>query len=371
MVMGKISDLVRPNIKNLKPYSSARDEYTGKIGVFLDANENSLGSVSEEKNNRYPDPYQYNVKNRLSEILEVKPKNMFLGNGSDEAIDLLIRIFCKPGQDEILILPPTYGMYKVAADINNIAVSEVPLDESFDLDVEKILEAVKPNTKIIFICSPNNPTGNMMSYGRTKKIVENFDGIVVVDEAYIDFSECELNKRDIQNKGVDAYADPVTNDSMLHFFETYPNLVVLRTFSKAWGMANIRLGMAFGNEELIQYMNNVKPPYNVNGVSQEIALEALKNLDKKNQMIEEIVDGRYAIRNSLGSLPFVEQIYPSDANFIMVKFTDSAKVFQYLLDKKIIVRDRSSQPGCENCLRITVGTKEENNKLINALTELI
>lgn len=347
--MSKISNLVRPNIRVLKPYSSARDEYTGKIGTFLDANENSLGSVSAEKNNRYPDPYQSDVKNQLTEILDIQAKNIFLGNGSDEAIDLLIRIFCEPGQDEILILPPTYGMYKVAADINNVHISEVPLDGDFDLDVDAILDAVKANTKMIFICSPNNPSGNIMAKQRVEKVIENFDGIVVVDEAYIDFSKKE---------------------NMLHYFETYPNLVVLRTFSKAWGMANIRLGMAFGDAELIQFMNNVKPPYNVNGVTQNIALNALQSLEKKNKMLQEIIDGRDALQKALADFPFVEKIYPSDANFILVKFTDSAKIFQFLLDKKIIVRDRSKQHGCDNCLRITVGTKDENSKLMDALQEL-
>ncbi|MBN2281777.1 MAG: histidinol-phosphate transaminase [Candidatus Marinimicrobia bacterium] len=347
--MSNISDWVRANIRSLKPYSSARDEYTGKVGLFLDANENSIGSVSDTKNNRYPDPHQSEVKAMISKILDLEEQNIFLGNGSDEAIDLLIRIFCEPKEEEIIVLPPTYGMYKVAADINNVAVTEVPLDENFDLDVDGILKAVKPNTKILFICSPNNPTANMMSPERVEIILQNFAGIVVIDEAYIDFTE---------------------KKNMLHAFKLYPKLVILRTFSKAWGMANIRLGMAFGDEELIRFMNNVKPPYNVNGVTQDIALNALKNLDKKDSMLKDIKEGRSVLINKLAPLPLIEKIYPSDANFILVKFWDSAGVFSHLLNHKIIVRDRSKQPGCENCLRITVGTKEENETLINTISEL-
>ncbi len=348
--MRKISDLVRPNIRRLKPYSSARDEYTGKAGIFLDANENSIGSVSPEKNNRYPDPYQSEVKAKISEITQIDPQNIFLGNGSDEAIDLLIRIFCEPGEDEILTLPPTYGMYKVAADINNITVNEVQLDDNFDIDVHKTLAAITKDTKMLFVCSPNNPSGNMMSKARIRELLNNFDGIVVVDEAYIDFSN---------DKG------------MLPQVNNYFNLVVLRTFSKAWGMANIRLGMAFANREIIQYMSNVKPPYNVNGVTQQIALKSLQNIDKKDKMIQEIINGRKYLEESLAQFDQVEKIYPSDSNFLLVKFKDSDNVFEYLMNEKIIVRNRSNQPGCDNCLRITVGTKDENKTLIKSLKRLI
>ncbi len=348
--MRKLSELVRPNIRGLKPYSSARDEYTGKTGIFLDANENSLGSVSSEKNNRYPDPYQSAVKAKISEIIDVDSQNIFLGNGSDEAIDLLIRIFCEPGKDEILTLPPTYGMYKVAADINNIKINEIQLDDTFDIDVEKTLSAITPKTKMLFICSPNNPSGNLMSKPRIRELLNNFDGIVIVDEAYIDFSN-----------------DP----GMLPEIANYQNLVVLRTFSKAWGMANIRLGMAFTNQEIIQYMSNVKPPYNVNGITQQIALKSLQNIEKKDKMIQKIIDGRDYLQQELQQFKLVEKIYPSDSNFLLVKFQDSDKVFDYLMNEKIIVRNRSNQPGCDNCLRITVGTEEENVQLINSLKRFI
>lgn len=345
-----ISKLVRENIKSLQPYSSARDEYTGKAGIFLDANENSLGSVSEENNNRYPDPYQSKVKSKISEILDIKTDNIFLGNGSDEAIDLLIRIFCEPGKDEILILPPTYGMYKVSADINNVAIKEIPLNENFNIDTESTLEAIQKNTKIIFFCSPNNPSGNLMSKSRIRQIAENFNGIIVVDEAYIDFSN---------DKG------------MLDEIQSYSNLVVLRTFSKAWGMANIRLGMAFSNNQIIKFMNNVKPPYNVNGITQDIALKSLQNIDKKNKMISEIINGKNFLNQQLSKLNIVKKIFSSDSNFLLVKFIDSTKVFNNLINQKIIVRDRSKQQNCENCLRITVGNQKENEQLITALKKIV
>jgi len=282
--------------------------------------------------------------------MTIDTQNIFLGNGSDEAIDLLIRIFCEPGTEEILILPPTYGMYKVAADINNIKVNEIQLDEKFDIDVNKTLAAITPKTKMLFICSPNNPSGNLMTKDRIRELLKKFGGLVIVDEAYIDFSN---------------------DNGMLPEIGQYQNLVILRTFSKAWGMANIRLGMAFANQEIIQYMSNVKPPYNVNGVTQQIALKSLQNIDKKDKMIQEIIDDREYLEKALKRSGHVEKIYPSDSNFLLVKFQDSDKIFEYLMNEKIIVRNRSNQPGCNNCLRITVGTKEENEALINKLNEIL
>jgi histidinol-phosphate aminotransferase len=343
-----INELLRANIRFLKPYSSARDEYNGEIGVFLDANENSFGSIPEGKLNRYPDPHHSLIKNKLSTIKRVNPNQIFLGNGSDEAIDLLIRAFCEPGKDSVLIMPPTYGMYKVAADINNVAVTKVPLTKDFQIDIENVLKEIDATTKIIFLCSPNNPSGNILAKMEIEKLLNNFNGIIVIDEAYEDFSQ----------KG-----------SWLDSLEEYNNLVVLQTFSKAWGLANIRVGMAFGNNELISVLNKIKYPYNINGVSQKIILGALENIEQKNNIVEKIISERKILRNSLMNLPTVKKVYHSDANFLLIKVTDANSIYNYLLQNEIIIRNRSKMINCDECLRITVGTKEENNRLIDILSK--
>lgn len=335
--------LVRPNIIALKPYSSARDEFKGEARIFLDANENSLGSPLTKWYNRYPDPLQWEVKQKISGIKATKPENILLGNGSDECIDLLIRAFCEPGQDNIVICPPTYGMYEVYAHINNVAVKPVPLTRAFQLNLEALEAAVDGDTKIIFLCSPNNPTGNSLDREDVEMILNNFDGLVVVDEAYINFSR--------QRSFIPDLAD-------------YPNLVVLQTFSKAWGLAALRLGMTIASEAIISILNKIKPPYNINQATQELALKALDNLEDVNAMIQELVASRAQLANTLASLPGVIQVYPSDANFILVKVPDANGLYQYLVDGGIIVRNRSSVTLCEGCLRITVGTEKENNELV-------
>jgi len=341
-----VEGLLRPHIKNIKPYSSARDEYTGMEGVFLDANENPFGSVAGGLYNRYPDPYQKEVKDKLAKIKGIGPEYIFLGNGSDEPIDLLVRMFCEPGKDNIIITPPTYGMYQVSADINHIEVLSCPLEEGFHLNAEKVLQLQNGNTKIIFLCSPNNPSGNSLRKEEILKVIEGSQAIVVLDEAYIDFSK---------------------EESFVPLVKKYNNLVVLQTFSKAWGLASLRLGMAFTNGEIIKYLNKIKPPYNINGATQQLALLALANYDKKDKMVADILNFRKALEMELSGLPFVHKVYPSEANFLLVKMDNPVKVYQYLIDHKIIVRDRSKVMLCEGSLRITVGTKEENEKLIAAL----
>ncbi len=344
-----LNKLLRPHILGLKPYSSARDEYTGKEGVFLDANENSLGSVTTDNHNRYPDPYQDAVKTRLSEIKKVPKEQIFLGNGSDEAIDLLFRAFCRPGKDNVILLPPTYGMYEVSANINDVQVKRVNLNAQFQLITDKILEAVDKHTKIIFICSPNNPSANVMERTAIRKIINEFEGLVVIDEAYIDFSK----------------TDSFTTE--LHDFQ---NLLVMQTFSKAWGLASLRIGMAFAPVEIISILNKIKPPYNISGLAQKEVLEALENPGKLDFMVNIILKEREYLKEKLEGLPIVNQVYPSDANFILAKLTNAKKVYNELVARKIIVRDRSNVTLCEDCLRITVGTREENNHLIQALESL-
>jgi histidinol-phosphate aminotransferase len=338
--------LIRPHLLALTPYSSARDEYTGKEGVFLDANENPYGSVISGNYNRYPDPYQADVKVKLAQIKGVKPNQIFLGNGSDEAIDLLIRATCEPQQDNILIMPPTYGMYKVCADIANVAVVQVPLTTDFQINTADVLAAITPQTKLIWVCSPNNPSGNLLDRGAILKIVQNFDGLVVVDEAYIDFAKA---------------------DSFTSLIDEYPNVVVLQTFSKAWGLAGLRLGMAFANEELIKVLNKIKYPYNLNLVTQGLLLEALDNVVKKDKYVERILKERFFLFKELIELPITRHIYPSDSNQLLVKFAEAKAVFNYLIEQKIIVRDRSSVKLCDDCLRISIGSRDENKALIEAL----
>jgi len=344
--MFDINNILRENIKNLTPYSSARDEFQGEASVYLDANENAFGSPLEQNYNRYPDPLQYDVKKRLSEIKGVPPRNIFLGNGSDEAIDILVRAFCNPGVDNVILVPPTYGMYEVSANINDIKIKKVPLTEEFQLNMEGIAEAIDANTKIIFVCSPNNPTGNSMNRDDVETLLANFNGIVVVDEAYINFSR---------------------QKTFIQELTEYANLVVLQTLSKAWGLAGLRVGMAFASEEIIEIMNKVKPPYNINDASQQLALKALENIDQVNGWIKETLVQRDKLVLELKDYGFVIDIYPSDANFILVKTTDPRGIYNFLVQQGIIVRDRSKVTLCEGCLRITVGTPEENNILLEAL----
>ncbi|MEO6981253.1 MAG: histidinol-phosphate transaminase [Mucilaginibacter sp.] len=346
--MFSIDKLLRENIKNLTPYSSARDEYQGEASVFLDANENAFGSPLEQQYNRYPDPLQFEVKKRLSEIKGVPPRNIFLGNGSDEAIDILFRSFCNPGVDNVILVPPTYGMYQVSANINDIAVKNVPLTEEFQLNLEGIAEAIDEHTKLIFICSPNNPTGNSIDRTDVETLLANFSGIVVVDEAYINFSR---------------------QKTFIQELTEYANLVVLQTLSKAWGLAGLRVGMAFASEEIIEVMNKVKPPYNVNEASQQLALQALGNIDQINSWIKETLIQRDNLVLSLKNFDFVVDIYPSDANFILVKTSDANGIYDYLVNQGIIVRNRSKVELCEGCLRITVGTPAENTLLLEKLKQ--
>jgi len=344
--MFNINNVLRENIKNLTPYSSARDEYQGEASVFLDANENAFGSPLDQQYNRYPDPMQYAVKMRLSEIKGVPARNIFLGNGSDEAIDILFRSFCNPGVDNVILVPPTYGMYEVSANINDVEARKISLTEDFQLNLERIAEAIDERTKLIFICSPNNPTGNSINRDDVETLLANFNGIVVVDEAYINFSR---------------------QKTFIQELTEYANLVVLQTLSKAWGLAGLRVGMAFASEEIIEVMNKVKPPYNVNESSQQLALKALENIDQVNGWIKETLAQRDALVLALKDFDFVLDIYPSDANFILVKTTDPKFIYSFLVEKGIIVRDRSKIDLCEGCLRITVGTPDENRILINTL----
>ena len=347
--MFNLQNIIRNNIKNLTPYSSARDEFKGEASVFLDANENSLGSPLMKWYNRYPDPYQWKLKDVISTVKGIDPKNIFLGNGSDECIDLLYRCFCNPGKDNIIICPPTYGMYEVSANINDIEIRKAPLQVDFQLDLIHLENLIDANTKIIWVCSPNNPTGNSINFHDIELLLNNFQGLVVVDEAYINFAR--------QNSVVSLLPD-------------YPNLVVLQTFSKAWGLAALRLGMAFASVDIITILNNVKPPYNISQATQELALKALEEIGQVNDMIREIVAMRDALAEVFISLPFVEKVYPSDANFLLVKIKEARKVYEYLLTKGIVVRDRSNVTLCDSCLRITIGTEKENTLLVDALIEM-
>jgi len=344
-----INNLQRENIKNLRPYSTARDEYKGQASVFLDANENSYGSPLEQNYNRYPDPLQLDLKDAISKIKGVPIENTFLGNGSDEAIDLLYRAFCEPGKDNVIILPPTYGMYEVSAEINNVEVRKVNLLPNYQLDLDGIAAAIDEHTKIIFICSPNNPTGNSIIRTDIETVLANFQGLVVIDEAYINYAR---------------------QKTFISELTEYPNLVILQTFSKAWGLAALRLGMAFSARPVIDILNKVKPPYNINQATQDIALEALKNVAQVNDWIKSTVEERTLLTEALSALPLVKKVHPSDANFLLVAMENANGIYNALVDQGIIVRDRSKVTLCEGCLRITIGTPEENNTLIQALKSL-
>lgn len=344
--MFNLNSLIRPHILTMKPYSSARDEYTGKVGVFLDANENAMGSVTGSDFSRYPDPLQADLKLKMEPVFGVKSANIFLGNGSDEPIDLLFRAFCRPGIDNVILLPPTYGMYKVSATLNEIEMRNVPLTTDFQLDTEGILKAIDGNTKLIFICSPNNPTANLIDAAAIEVILNSFNGIVVLDQAYADFAE----KGDFTKRLAD-----------------YPNLVILKTFSKAWGMAALRLGMAFGSADIVAVLNKIKPPYNINLYTQNQAIEAVDNFSAKDNFVNELNLHKSILIQKLKSIAIVKHIYPSDANFLLVKFLGANEVFNYLISNKVIVRNRSSEINCEDCLRITIGTAVENNRLIDLL----
>ena len=345
--MFNLDNILRKHLKDLVPYSSARDEFTGQAKTYLDANENPLGSTVRESYNRYPDPHQKLIKEKLAVIKGVPPDQIFLGNGSDEAIDLLIRAFCEPGEDNIIIFPPTYGMYKVTATINNVEVVEVPLKSDFNIDENLALKSINRNTRLIFVCSPNNPTGNSLDEGPVINLLQRFSGCVVVDEAYIDFA----NRK-----------------SFTRYLEKCPNLVVMQTFSKAWGLAALRLGMAFAGAPIISILNKIKPPYNISGLTQQKALEALSNESLKNNMVETILLEKKKLIDQLARLTLVKHIYPSDANFVLVKVDDPRGVYRYLIEESVVVRDRSTVHLCEGCLRITVGTEAENEILIQKLT---
>lgn len=340
-----VNTLVRRNVLTMKPYSSARDDFHGEAEVFLDANENPYPSPY----NRYPDPLQRKVKEKLAEIKGVKPGQIFLGNGSDEPIDLIVRAFCEPNQDSVLITEPTYGMYKVCAEVNAVNVQQVLLTPDFDLDLDAFPNTFDATTKVIFLCSPNNPTGNVLSRAKIIEVLKRFYGLVVIDEAYIDFTKSK---------------------SFVSQLKKYSNLVVLQTFSKAWGLAGLRLGMCFASEDVIAILNKIKYPYNVNGRTQELALDALENIYRKDIWVDEILKERNLLERELDKLKIVEKIFPSDANFLLVRVKDAQSTYQYLMDRRIIVRDRSRVNLCYNCIRITVGTPEENQRLIEAMKQI-
>lgn len=342
----ELEKLLRNNIKALKPYSSARDEFSGEAEVFLDANENPFNKPY----NRYPDPLQWAVKEKIAAIKKVAPEKIFLGNGSDEPIDIVFRAFCEPGVDNVVSIDPTYGMYQVAADINNVEMRKVKLNEDFGFSAQKLLDAANIYTKAIFICSPNNPTANLLDKAEIIKLITGFEGLVVVDEAYIDFSP---------------------ESSLLPELDNYENLIILQTFSKAWGMAGLRLGMAFANPEVVIVFNKIKYPYNINILTQKKALDLLEHTNEKEEWVKIIVEERGKMVRKLFKLPFVQVVYPSDANFVLVKMHDAHGIYEHLTDQKIIVRDRSKITLCEDCLRITIGSAKENKKLRKALKTLI
>ncbi len=339
--MKPLEQLIAPHLLQLQPYRSARLEFSGTATTFLDANEAPIGRY-----NRYPDPLQTQLKERLATLNQVRPEQIFVGNGSDEAIDLLMRLFCRAGQDAILTMPPTYGMYRVSAAINQVAVVEVPLGANFQPDVDEVLTRQTAETKLLFVCSPNNPTGNEVARQALRQLIEGFDGIVVVDEAYQHFAEGE---------------------SALRWLGDYPNLVVLQTLSKAWGLAGLRVGMAYAQPAIIQWLSAIKPPYNVNAATQELALEALNNTIQLTVRLAAIKTARNQLRQALEKLPIVQQINPSDANFLLVQTTDPDAIYNYLVEQGIVVRNRSRVLQCEGCLRFTIGTAAENAALLKAL----
>ena len=341
--MKELKELIRPNIWSLKPYSSARDEYKGATAsVFLDANENPYNTP----NNRYPDPLQTELKTLVSRVKNIGKDRIFLGNGSDEAIDILYRTFCVPGVDNAVAIDPTYGMYEVCADINDVEYRKVLLNENFQFKASELLSRTDNNTKLIFLCSPNNPTGNNLCHKEIETVLENFQGIVVIDEAYIDFS---------------------TEKSFTTMLDKYPNMVVLQTFSKAWGCAGIRLGMAFASEEIISVFNKVKYPYNVNHLTQTEAINMIGKEYQIKEWVKTLLTERSRLIAKFGNLDCCEHIYPTDANFFLAKVTDAKKIYDYLVNKGIIVRNRTNVTLCHNCLRVTIGSRPENDKLIEAL----
>ncbi len=340
-----IQNFIRKNILSLKPYSSARDEFKGEASVYIDANENPMN----EPYNRYPDPMQWALKEKIAKIKGVRPAQIMLGVGSDEPIDLAVRIFCEPKEDNIVAIDPSYGMYEVCANINNVEYRKVHLNNDYTLDSNRVLEAVDAHTKIIFLCSPNNPTGNLLNRDEMLKIVNGFNGIVVIDEAYVDFSH---------------------EASWLSDLDKYPNIIVLQTFSKAWGMASVRCGMAFANEEIISYFNKVKYPYNINKLTQDFVSEQLNRLKRKEKWVAILLEQRTALIEQLKDLPYVEEVFPTDANFVLIRVPNANTAYNYLVEQGIIVRNRHTVSLCEDCLRITIGTKEENEILIEAMKEL-
>ena len=342
-----IQKLIRPTIKALKPYSSARDEFQGNSDdmVFLDANENPF----ENGVNRYPDPQQRSVKSLLSEIKNITENNILLGNGSDEVLDLIFRAFCEPNQDNIITLPPTYGMYSVLANINAVEIKSVQLDDNFQPKVDEILEVSNDNSKLLFLCSPNNPTGNSFEAKSIEELIKKFQGIVVIDEAYIDFSN---------------------EESWISKLSEFPNLIVTQTLSKAYGMAGIRLGICYASSEIISVLNRIKPPYNVNELTQQRAIQQLKLNDLTKKQVEDILTERKNLINQLNTVSYISKIYPTDANFVLVEVDDATKRYNQLIEKGIVIRNRTTQPGCENCLRLTVGTTFENKKLIKVMKEI-
>ena len=344
--MKTLQELIRPNIWSLAPYSCARNEFTGEASVFLDANENPYNQPF----NRYPDPLQVQLKEKIAALKGVRPTQIMLGVGSDEPIDLIFRIFCEPAQDNVVAINPTYGMYGVCADINNVAYKQVNLNDDFSLDAQNVLAACDANTKVIFLCSPNNPTGNSLERSEIEKIVTSFEGIVVIDEAYIDFSN---------------------EPSWLASLNAYPNIIVLQTFSKAWGMAALRCGMAFASEDIIAFFNKVKYPYNLNLLTQEAVLKQVEAVEQKNKWVETLLAERSKMIANLQNLPLVKHIYPTDANFVLAKVDDANKTYNYLVNKGIIVRNRNSVTLCQGCLRITIGTPQENQELLTALAQMV
>ncbi|MGB5430967.1 histidinol-phosphate transaminase [Eudoraea sp.] len=342
-----LNRLVRKNVRELKPYSSARDEYIsdGSKMVFIDANESPYSNGI----NRYPDPQQRQLKTLLAKTFSLSPANILLGNGSDEVLDLIFRAFCEPHKDNIITMPPTYGMYKVLAGINAIENREVLLTESFELDVDKILESKNSNTKVIFLCSPNNPTGNSFSGIHIENLLNNFQGLIVIDEAYIDFA---------------------TKSSWLNRFDQFPNLIVTRTFSKAYGMAGLRLGVCYASEDIITILNRIKPPYNVNELTQRKALQMIQNTALLEEQITEILAERDRMVRQLAEINYINKIYPTDANFILVKVDDADKRYKEILESGVVVRNRSTQPLCDNTLRFTIGTPKENETLLKILNSL-
>ena len=341
--MVDVNKLVRDSVKKLTPYSCARDEFTGKTGIFMDANENPYGNL-----NRYPDPYQSQLKKAISKVKEIKEEDIFLGNGSDEIIDLCLRVFCNPGVDKALTFTPTYGMYEVSSSVNDIEVIKVPLNDSFQIDLKKAEASFSDkNLKLIFICSPNNPTANSMNFKDVEYIITKFNGIVVIDEAYIDFSE---------------------KPSFVNLVNKYPNLIILQTFSKAFGLAAVRVGMAFSNPLIVHYLNKLKPPYNISTINQKAVLGKLDKMEEYKNQVFKIKKERERLSANLSKMKIAERVYPSDANFLLVKVKNASYIYNALVNRNIIIRNRSSL--FDNCLRITIGKKSENNKLVNALKSI-